>query len=53
MLNLSLNELKVIAKKRGIKEYKNMSEDDLIKIFSKPNTKLKLSEKRMKDILMN
>ena len=26
MLNLSLNELKLIAKSRGIKDYKSMSE---------------------------
>ena len=50
MLILSLNELKVIAKRKGIKGYKNMSEDDLIKILSEPKTKLKLSEKRIKDI---
>ena len=49
MLNLSLNELKVIAKNRGIKGYKSMFEDDLIKIFSEPKTKSKLSEKRIKD----
>ena len=49
MPNLSLNELKVIAKKRGIKGYKSMFEDDLIKIFSEPKTKSKLSEKRIKD----
>ena len=50
MLNLSLDELKVIAKKRGIKGYKSMSKDDLTKIPSEPKTKLKLSEKRKKDI---
>ena len=50
MIILSLDELKVIAKKIGIKDYENKSEDDLIKIFSKPNTKLKLSKKRIKDI---
>ena len=30
MLNLSLNELKLIAKSRGIKGYKSMSEDRLL-----------------------
>ena len=29
MLNLSVNELKQIAKSRGIKDYKSMSEDRL------------------------
>ena len=30
MLNLSLNELKLIAKSRRIKSYKNMSEERLL-----------------------
>ena len=30
MLNLSLNELKLIAKVRGIKGYKSMSEDRVL-----------------------
>ena len=34
MLNLSLNELKLIAKIRGIKECKYKSEDELIKTLS-------------------
>ena len=34
MLELTLNELKPIAKTRGIKGYENKSEDDLIKILS-------------------
>ena len=29
MLNVSLKELKVIAKMRGIKGYKNMTEDEV------------------------
>ena len=36
MIDLSLNKLKLIAKNRGIKDYKNKSEDDLIKILSEP-----------------
>ena len=50
MLNLSLDELKLIAKKRGIKGYKSMSKDDLTKILSKPKTKTSLSKERIKDI---
>ena len=46
MIILSLDELKVIAKKRGIKE----SEDDLIKILCEPKTKINFSKKRIKDI---
>ena len=31
MLNLTLNELKLVAKSRGIKDCENKSKDDLIK----------------------
>ena len=44
MINLSLNELKLAAKSRGIKDYENKSEDDLIKILSEPKTKTSLSK---------
>ena len=50
MINLSLIELKLIAKNRDIKDYENKSEDDLIKIFSEPKTKMKLSKKRIRNI---
>ena len=50
MLNLSFNELKLIAKSRGIKGYESKSEDDLIKIPSEPKTKTSLSKKKIRDI---
>ena len=50
MIILSLDELRVIAKKRGIKDYENKSEDDLIKILSEPKTKINFSKKRIEDI---
>ena len=50
MLNLSLNELKLVAKSRGIKDFENKSEDDLIKILSEPKTKTSLSKKKIRDI---
>ena len=46
MINLSLNELKLIAKSRSIKDYKEKSEEDLIKILSKPKPKMSLSKKK-------
>ena len=41
MLNLTLNELKLVAKNRGIKDYENKSEDNLMKILSEPKKKQK------------
>ena len=46
MLNLSLNELKVIAKIRRIKFYKSMSEKRLISSINESES-VKESEKKM------
>ena len=40
IIDISLDELKLIAKSRGTKDYENKSEDDLIKILSKPKIKI-------------
>ena len=57
MISLSLDELKLIAKlvelkakNRGIKDYENKSEDDLIKILSELKTKISVSKKKIKSI---
>ena len=50
MLSLSLNELKLVAKSRGVKDYENKFEDDLIKILSEPKTKTNFSKNKMRDI---
>ena len=50
MLNLSLDEMKLVAKNRGVKDYEKKSEDDLIKILSEPKTKTSLSKKKIRDI---
>ena len=50
MVNLSLNELKLIAKSRSIKDYKNKSEEDLIKKLSEPKPKIRLSKKKIEEI---
>ena len=42
MINLSLSELNVNAKSRNIKDYKNKSENDLIKILSEPKPEINL-----------
>ena len=50
MLNLSLNELKLIAKSRYVKGYKSMSEDKLMKILSEPESKTNSPKLRIKEI---
>ena len=56
MINLSLNELKLITKSRNVKDYKNKPENGLIKILSEPKPKitfLKRIQNRSKKILAN
>ena len=50
MINLSLDELKLIAKSKNIRDYKNKSENDLIKILSKPKPRTNLSKTKKKEI---
>ena len=50
MINLSSKELKLIAERRNIKDYKNKSENDLIKILSEPIPKINLSKNKIKEI---
>ena len=50
MINLSLDELKLVAKNRNIKDYENKSEKDLKEILSKPTPKINISKKKMKEI---
>ena len=50
MINLTLNDLKLIAKSRSVKDYKNKPEEDLIKILSEPKPKISLSKKKIKQI---
>ena len=53
MINLSLNELNLIAKSRSIKDYKNKSKEDLIKIFSRPKPRISLFKKKIEEIITN
>ena len=46
MINLSLDELKLVAKNRDIKGYKSNSEEHLIKILTEPKQKISISEKK-------
>ena len=49
-INLSLNELKLIAKSRSIKDYKNKSEEYLTKILSDWKPKISLFKKKLEEI---
>ena len=48
MINLSLNELKLIVKYRDIKDYENKFEDDLIKTLREPKIKISIEKIRKK-----
>ena len=50
MINLSLDELKLVAKSRGIKDYENKSEEDLIKILSKLKPQISIPKMKRKRI---
>lgn len=43
MINLSPNELKLIAKSTGVKNYESKSDDDSIKILGEPKKQKKTS----------
>ena len=46
MINLSLEELKMIIKFRKVKDYKRKSKDESIKVLSKPTPKTKEIRKK-------
>ena len=50
MINQSLNELKLVARNRNIRDYENKSEKDLIKALSKPKPKIKIDKKKLEEI---
>ena len=50
MINLSLNNLKAIAKSRNIKDYENKSDKDLLNSLNNTNIKISISKKKLKEI---
>ena len=50
MINLSLDELKLIAESRNIRDYENKSEKDLIKALSEPKPKIRINKKKLEEI---
>ena len=50
MINLSLDELKLVAKSRNIRDYENKSIKDLIKVLSEPKPKIRINKKKLEEI---
>ena len=54
MINLSLNELKLIVKNRNISDYENKAEKELVKALNKPKPKpkpkMRIDKKRLDEI---
>ena len=50
MINISLDELQLVAESRNIRDYKNKSKKDLIKVLSEPKPKIKIDKKKLEEI---
>ena len=50
MINLQLDELKLVAESRNIRDCENKSEKDLIKALSEPKPKIKTDKKKLEEI---
>ena len=50
MINLSLDELKLVAESRNIRDYENKSKKDLIKVLSEPKSKIIINKKKFEEI---
>ena len=50
MVNLSLNELKLIAQYRNVSHYESKSKEDLLKALSKPKPKIGINKKKLEEI---
>ena len=52
MINLSLDELKLVAQSRNISNYENKSKNDLVKALSKPkpNIRIKINKEKLEEV---
>ena len=50
MINLALDEIRLIAQNRNIRDYENKSEEDLIKALSEPKPKIRINKKKLEEI---
>ena len=49
MINLSLDELKLVAKNRNTSDYENKFKEDLIKVLSEPKPKIKIDKNKLEE----
>ena len=50
MINLSFDELRLIAQIRNISDYENKSKEDLIKALREQKPKLRINKNKLKEI---
>ena len=50
MINLSLDELRLIAQNRDARDYENTSEKDLIKALTKPKPTIRINKKKLEEV---
>ena len=50
MMNLSLDELKLIAEYRNTRDYENKSKKDKVKVLSEPKPKIRINKKRLEEV---
>ena len=50
MINLQLDELKLVAESRNIRDCENKSEKDLIKALSEPKPKIRINKDKLEEI---
>ena len=50
MINLSLDELKLVVKNGNTRDYENKSKKDLIKVLSKTKSKIRINKKVLEEI---
>ena len=50
MINLQLDELKLVAESRNIRDYENKSEKDLIKALNEPKPKIRINKDKLEEI---
>ena len=53
MINLSLDELRLIAQNRNIRDYESKSEKDMIKALGEPKPKIRIAKKKLDEIRKN